>query len=176
MVANAGLKLDLGAVASEVARALSHAEVQGNAAFVSTAVSYPNGTSCVVRIDEDPDGYFVSDDGYGAFTAETMGGLPSFNKVAQISAQRWGVKFDHRSFFVLHVSREQLAGAVVAIANTSVSAVERTVYAMDAIRIRRLLASVKLLAKEHDLTLMSVADLGLGSSTRLLKRRNESAL
>lgn len=138
MVTNFVLKRsDLGAVAAEVARALSFAQMQGDSAFVTTAVTYPNGTSAVVRIDEDSQGYFVSDDGYGALSADLMGAMPTFNKVAGIAAKRWGVQFDHRSFFILHVEKDQLPGAVAAIANTSVNAVERTIYALDALKVKR---------------------------------------
>jgi hypothetical protein len=130
-------RISLSAVADGVAKALSFARVDGTSAFVSTAVTYPNGTASVVRIDEDDSGYFVSDDGYGALSADLMGAMPTFNKVAAAAAQRWGVQFDHRSFFVLHVQRDQLPAAVAAIANTSVSAVERTIYALDAIKVKR---------------------------------------
>jgi hypothetical protein len=131
------MRMSLSAVADEVARAISYAEGRGHSAYVTTAVSYPNGTAAVVRIDEGEDGYFVSDDGYGALCADLMGAMPSFNKVAPIAAHRWGVSFDHRSFFVLKVSRDQLPGAVVAIANTSVNAVERTIYALEAVKAKR---------------------------------------
>lgn len=131
------IQSDLATIANDVARALSYSEIKGHSAFVTTAVTYPNGASAVVRIDEDRDGFFVSDDGYGAQCADLMGAMPAFNKVASSAAQRWGVQFDQRSFFVLHVTQDQLPGAVAAIANTSVNAVERTIYAIDALKVKR---------------------------------------
>lgn len=130
-------RTELSTVADEVARALSFAETRGSSAFVSTAAAYPNGTHAVVRIDDAGDGYFVSDDGYGALCADLMGAMPSFTKVAPVAAHRWGVQFDYRSFFVLRVERDRLPGAVVAIANTSINAVERTVYLLDAAKAKR---------------------------------------
>lgn len=121
-------------IADEVARALSYAQVTTSSAFVTTAVTYPNGSAAVVRLDQEADGFFVSDDGYGALTAEMMGALPTFNKVAPKVAERAGVNFDQRSFFILRVQREQLPAAVSAIANVSARAVERTIYALDQAR------------------------------------------
>ncbi|MFO1147762.1 MAG: hypothetical protein U1E62_05230 [Alsobacter sp.] len=127
----------LKAIADEVARALSYARIRGNGVFVSTAVSYPNGSTVVVRLDEDRDGYFVSDDGHASFIAETMGANFTFTRVAPSVAERAGVKFDQRCFFILHVSREQLPAAVAAIANVSSRAVERTIYALEKERVGR---------------------------------------
>lgn len=122
---------DLKVIADEVARALSYGRVRGSSAYVTTAVTYPNGTAAVVRIDEDRDGFFVSDDGYGAFIAETMAALNTYIRLAPAVAKTAGLHFDQRSMFSIHVPRERLPGAVAAIANASNRAVERTVFAVE---------------------------------------------
>lgn len=128
---------DLARIAEDVSRSLSYARVSGLSAFITTAVTYANGTAVVVRVDETGDEFFVSDDGYGALTAEMMGGLRSFSKVARGVAGRFGVEFDERLFFVLKVSRDQLPAAVAAIANVSALAVERTIYAQETAKPQR---------------------------------------
>lgn len=138
MAPDAGLKMEsLQEIADNVARSLSYARASGTSAFITTAVTYANGSAAVVRIDEDQAGFFVSDDGYGALTAEMMGALPTFNTVAGAVAKRGGVEFDQRSFFVVRVQKEQLPGAVAVIANVSAQAVERTIYAMDQVKTKR---------------------------------------
>lgn len=137
MVQNAFLEANLRQIADEVARSLSFAEVSGHSAFITTPVTYANGTAVVVRLDADADGYFVSDDGYGAFTAETMGALQTFVKVAGGVAKRSGVEFDHRSFFIIRVEKDRLPAAVAAIANVSAAAVDRTIYALENMKVKR---------------------------------------
>ncbi len=137
MVQNAFVEANLKLIADEVARSLSFAEISGRSAFITTPVTYANGTAVVVRLDEDDDGYFVSDDGYGAFTAETMGALQTFVKVAGGVAKRGGVNFDQRAFFIIRVDRDRLPAAVAAIANVSAAAVERTIYALESMKVKR---------------------------------------
>lgn len=130
---NAGLSR----IADDVARSLSYARVAGTSAFITTAVSYANGTAVVVRIDEDNDGFFVSDDGYAALTAEMMGASRSFSKVAGGVAARFGVKFDERLLFIMKASRDQLPAAVATIANVSALSIERTIYAQESAKPKR---------------------------------------
>lgn len=124
-------------IADDVARALASARVRGASAFISTAVRYPNGSSVIVRLDEHPDGFFVSDDGYAAVLADMMGGLPTFTRIAHTIADRSSVSFDHRCFFVAGVPREGLSTCVSFIANASSRSVERTIYAQEHIKIKR---------------------------------------
>lgn len=137
MVQNALIGVNLKQIADEVARSLSFAEISGQSAFITTPVTYANGTAVVIRLDPDADAFFVSDDGYGAFTAETMGALQTFVKVAGSVAKRAGVDFDQRAFFIVRVERDQLPAAVAAIANVSATAVERTIYALESIKAKR---------------------------------------
>ncbi len=127
----------LARIADDVSRSLSYARVSGTSAFITTAVSYANGTAVVVRIDDSGDEFFVSDDGYGSLTAEMMGASRSFAKIAGGVAARFGVEFDERLFFVLRVSRDQLPAAVSTIANVSALSVERTIYAQEAAKPKR---------------------------------------
>lgn len=127
----------LAAIAEEVARALTFARVRGRSAWVGTGVHYPNGTAVMIRIDQDPDGFFVTDDGQGAFAAETMGGSQQYAKAASQVAKRSGVQFDQRCLFSVHVPRNRLPGAVATVANASSRAVERAIYMLDRFRLER---------------------------------------
>lgn len=124
-------------IADEVARSLSYATIEGRSAFVTTAVTYANGTHAVVRLDQDGDGFFVSDDGYASMNAEMFGGTNQFQRIAGDVAKRFGVSYDQRSFFILRASRNQLPAAVAVIANASAVSVERTLYALDRLRVKK---------------------------------------
>jgi len=128
---------DLGAIADGIARGLSYARTAGSSAYVTTPVMYPSGSWVVVRLDEADGGFFVSDDGLGALAADMMSALPTFNKVAGTVAQRFGVEFDQRAFFVVKVTEAQLVGAVATIANSSAHAVEQTIFALDQAKAKR---------------------------------------
>jgi hypothetical protein len=126
---------NLKAVAEAVGRALVETTVKGGSAFISTPLTYPSGAHAVVRIDGTDDRWFVSDDGHGFMEADMMGGLPTFRRVARPLAERAGVKFDDRCFFVLEVDREAIPGAVVIVSNISKQATERTAFALEERRI-----------------------------------------
>jgi hypothetical protein len=119
-------KFDAEAAAGEVARALVTTRASEGIAFVSTPVTYPSGAHAVVRLDGMADKWFVSDDGYGSLEADLMNAATTFRRLAPLVAERAGVAFDQKSLFVVEASREELAGAVVAVANASVEAVRRT--------------------------------------------------
>lgn len=124
-------------IADDVARSLSYATVEGRTAYVSTAVTYANGTHVVVRLDQDGDGFFVSDDGYASQNAETFGGIRQFQNIATDVARRFGVSYDQRSFFIRKVSKNQLPAAVTLIANAAAASIERTLYALDRLKIKQ---------------------------------------
>jgi hypothetical protein len=77
----------------------------------------------------------VSDDGYAYLEADIMGGLTTFRRVARSVAEKAGVKFDERCFFVMEVDRDALPGAVTIISNVSRQAVDRTAMALEERRI-----------------------------------------
>ncbi len=124
-------------IANDVARSLSYAQVEGRSAFVSTAVTYANGTHVVVRLDQDGDSFFVSDDGYASLNADMFGGTHQFQRIAAEVAKRFGVSYDQRSFFILKAEKSQLPAAVTLIANASSASVERTLYALDRLKIKK---------------------------------------
>jgi hypothetical protein len=124
-------------IAQAVARSLSYSRAAGDAAFITTAATYPNGSAVVVRIDGTPAGYFVSDDGYTALTAEMMDALPTFNKVVGPVVERTGLEYEQGSIGAMKVRREQLAGAVAHVATASVVAMERTLIALEQVKVRR---------------------------------------
>ena len=124
-------------IANDVARSLSYAQVDGRSAFVSTSVTYANGTHVVVRLDQDGDSFFVSDDGYASLNADMFGGTHQFQRIATEVAERFGVTYDQRSFFILKAEKNQLPAAVTLIANASSASVERTLYALDRLKIKK---------------------------------------
>lgn len=126
---------NLSAVAEDVARALTHVSVKGGSAFISTPLLYPSGSHAVVRIDGTGDRWFVSDDGSSHLEAELMGGLASFRRIARPMAERAGVQFDERCFFVMEVDRDALPGAVIVVSNVSKQVAERTAFAIEERRI-----------------------------------------
>jgi len=131
MVAQIDLEREtLQAVADEAARSLSFVSMYGNSAFITTAVNYPNGTSVVVRIDEDGKDFYVSDDGQGALCAELFGGDRRFNMIAPQIAEHFYTQYEQRTFFQLKVKRNQLPAAVSYIANASSMAVDRTLLSL----------------------------------------------
>lgn len=137
MVASIGLTTEnLQVIADEVARSLSYATVEGRSAFVATAVNYPNGTGVVVRLDQDGDSFFVSDDGQASLNSDMFGAGHVFPRIASEVAKRFSVEYDHRSFFILKVRRNQLPAAVALVANASSVSVDRTLMALDKIKVK----------------------------------------
>jgi hypothetical protein len=126
---------NLSAIAEHVAQALTHVSVKGGSAFISTPLLYPSGCHAVVRIDGTGDRWFVSDDGSAHLEAELMGGLASFRRIARPMADRAGVQFDERCFFVMEVDRDALPGAVIIVSNVSKQVAERTAFAIEERRI-----------------------------------------
>jgi hypothetical protein len=91
----------------------------------------------VVRLDQDGDYFFVSDDGYASLTSDMFGGAYQFQRIAADVAKRFGVGVDQRSFFILKVARSQLPAAVTLVANASSASVERTLYALDRLKTKK---------------------------------------
>lgn len=114
----------------EVARSLVATEHRVGGSFVRTPIMYPGGACVVVRIEQGEGRFFVSDVGLGQQEADMMGAGMMYAKHARPIAEAAGVRFDNQAFFVLEASREQLAGAVVTIANCSQ---EATIRAGDAL-------------------------------------------
>lgn len=106
-------------VAAELVEVLHRSQVS----YIRTPLLYPSGTIVVVRIDPGISDFIVSDRGMGFDEADMMGGSHMYDRQARPIAEEAGVGFDHRSFFALQVSRAQLAGAVITIANCSQQAV-----------------------------------------------------
>ena len=156
---------NLTAVVEAVGRALIEISVKGGSAFISTPLLYPSGAHAVIRIDGTGDRWFVSDDGYGFLEAEMMGGLPTFRRLARPIAERSGVKFDERCFFVLEVDRDALPGAVTIVSNISKAVVERTAFALEERRIvlsrdvfeERLAAAFGAKAIEHQVPILGAS-------------------
>lgn len=119
-------KQSLTQIADEVARALSYSKSATEGAFVITPLVYPGGGRVVLRIQDSPTGFFVSDNGAGRREADLMGGRAMFSRIAKNAAERFSVRFDSDMIFDLDVSREALVAASIAVANASKFAVEQT--------------------------------------------------
>jgi hypothetical protein len=90
---------------------------------------YPSGSMAVVRVDvQGPDRHFVTDMGSGYLEAEMMGTSLIYARNAAPIAEHAGIRFDHHSFSIVGVSRDQLAGAIIVVANASHQAVALTAY------------------------------------------------
>ncbi len=118
------------AIVDDVVREIVASEHRVGGSFVRTPLLYPSGSTVVVRIEEGADRFFVSDMGFGYQEATMMGAGTMYAKPAGLIAETAGVRFDNQAFFVLEASRDQLAGAVVTIANCSQ---EATIRASDAL-------------------------------------------
>jgi hypothetical protein len=113
-----------------VAREIVATEHRVGGSYIRTPLMYPSGSTVVVRIEQGDNRFFVSDVGLGFQEAELMGAGLLYAKPAHVIATDAGVMFDNQAFFVLEASREQLAGAVVTIANCSQHATMRAADAL----------------------------------------------
>jgi hypothetical protein len=124
-------------IIAELPKAMCQGRVRNTSAFVSTGVMYPNGVVVVVRIDEDRQNFIVSDDGYAAQIAETMGVVLALRRMAPGFASRSGVSFERAAFLLSDVSRDNLHVAVAAVANTSARAMERVIASLGQPKLKR---------------------------------------
>ncbi|MDR3413895.1 MAG: hypothetical protein P4L87_23525 [Formivibrio sp.] len=128
---NAPESKQLRSVMAEVAQQLVAVDQHGTEAFVRVPLLYPSGASVVVRVREEGDTFFVSDFGMGWDEVEMMGASARiYSRHAKIIAENAGVHFDERAFFVLRVSKPQLVGAIVTIANCSQESAAQVAYAL----------------------------------------------
>ncbi|MEO9213809.1 MAG: hypothetical protein ABI242_11765 [Caulobacteraceae bacterium] len=142
-------------IAEDVARGLSKASMLGGRAFIRTPVLFPSGSTVVVVIHEEGGGRFrVSDLGQGSEEADTLGIAASFRTQAAEIAARSGIEFDDHAFIVTALGRDQLVGAVMAVANASGRALERamlrTERGREAASVRRLVAKLERVFPEAD--------------------------
>jgi len=119
---------DFSATVENAARELVSAEFHNGSAFIRTPILYPSGSTVVVRVDDNGKSYFVSDFGMGYQEADLMGASLIYGRHARTIAEMAGIRFDSEAFFVIEVSREQLAGAIATIANCSQEAVALAAY------------------------------------------------
>lgn len=113
-------------VAKEVAQALAYAKETNGVPMVVTPLLYPGGGRVVLRIEQSPEGYIVSDYGSGRREADLMNGGHLFNQIAKKAAERFAVRYDSHMLFDLEVPREALVTASIAVANASKVAVDAT--------------------------------------------------
>ena len=112
-----------------VAGQLVAIEHRPDGAFITTPIMYPSGSMAVVRADVlGHDRHFITDMGMGYLEAEMMGTSLIYARSATPIAEQAGIHFDNHAFSLLDVSRDQLAGAIIAIANASQQAVALAAY------------------------------------------------
>jgi hypothetical protein len=130
-------QMEMREILSELPKALCFGRIRNSSMFVSTGVSYPNGVGAIVRIDSGRGGFVVSDDGYAATIAETMGAVSAFNRIGSGVAGRSGIAFERGAFILSDIGRESLPVAVALVANSSARAIERLVASLEQPRIKR---------------------------------------
>ena len=112
-----------------VAKQLVTIEQRRDGAFISMPLTYPSGSMAVVRVDVlGPECHFVTDMGNGYLEAEMLGATLIYARAARPIADHAGLHFDHHAFSVADVSRAQLPGAIVTIANASQQAAAIAAY------------------------------------------------
>ncbi len=122
----------LAETAEQVARGLAKASMLGGRAFIRTPVLFPSGSTVVVVLHDEGGGrYRVSDLGQGAEEAETLGLAAAYRAQAAEIAKRNGIAFDDPAFVVTRLERDQVAGAVMAVANAAARALERALLRND---------------------------------------------
>lgn len=113
----------------QVARKLISVKLAGREAFIQTPLRYPSGSSSVIRISDEGGSFFVSDYGLGFDEAEMMGASQQlYFRQASAIAMKANVQFDQHAFFIVQVDKERLPGAVIAVANCSLEAVQLTAF------------------------------------------------
>lgn len=115
-------------IVEAVSRELVGVEHTREGAFVRTPVLYPSGANVVVRVTPHAENLFVTDMGFGYQEAELMGSSLVYARHARSIAESAGIQFDSESFFVVEVTRGQLAGAIATVANCSHEAVALAAY------------------------------------------------
>jgi len=104
-------------------------EDRRDGALITMPLMYRSGSMTVVRVDiSASDRHFVTDMGMGYLEAEMMGTSLVYARNAAPIAEQAGIRFDHHAFSLVDVSRDQLAGAVVVVANASQQAVALAAY------------------------------------------------
>ena len=114
-----------------IATQLARAEHFGDFSYISTPLLLPHGGTVVVRVSRSIEGFTVSDHGIGAEEAALINGQHYYSKIAPKVAQDANIGFDQHSFFVVHASEGQLAGAVTSVANCVLAAVTSTFHRVE---------------------------------------------
>lgn len=98
--------------------------------IVGTPLSFPGGGSVVVQVQHlGANDYFVTDMGLAANEAELHGASSRmFRECARSVSEDSGVGFDHQSFFVARADESRLNGAIKAVANCALEAVQMVAF------------------------------------------------
>lgn len=114
---------------------LSHAvtrmmgmRVAGERARLAVPVLYPSGASASVEVVLSGSDCFVSDMAKGQAESEMQGASSFYDHAARSSAERFGVRYDGQSIFVVRTSIDNVETAIAAVANASVSAASAAIF------------------------------------------------
>lgn len=109
-------------IAEQVARELTRVEHGTGRSLIKTALLYPSGTTIVLSVAPGFNGYVISDMGMGYAEAEQIASGPTFVRQATAAAEEAGIAFENHAFIVRDINRDQLVGAAMTVANTSMAA------------------------------------------------------
>lgn len=114
-------------VIQNVLASLLHRHTSDEGSVISLPTLYPSGAPVQVRVSFDGNQYFVNDLGNALNEADMLGAAPrSFQKHARDVAEQYGVLFDNHQIFAIHVSADQLSGAIRVVGSASQRAVVLT--------------------------------------------------
>ncbi|MFC0633567.1 hypothetical protein [Brevundimonas balnearis] len=135
----------LNETAEAVARQIVGVEHGAKRTIIWTPLAYPSGSLVGVRLTHDGSTYSITDMASAYEEARSVRASKSFGRHASHVAEGAGVGFIDRTFFLRGVRKEQLAGAIVALANCAHTAATLSVFKQAALDARE--AEEKLFAR-----------------------------
>lgn len=150
VVTSASASPDLREIAAEISAGLASAEVLGGRAYIRTPLLLPSGASVVVVVEGQGKGRFrISDLGQGCDEAEVLGFSRLYRRHAEEVARLHGLAATNGEFWLADLDREELTGAVMALATAVLRAFERAM--LRAADRRPQTAADRLIARLHRL-------------------------
>ena len=117
-------RTDFAAAVEAASKELVSVDHRRDGSFIRLPMIYPSGAHVIVRVDEaSQNEYFVSDYGMGYSESDMIGATHLYRRHAAQIANHSGISFDGNAFFVVRVSKDQIAGAAATVGNCSLEAV-----------------------------------------------------
>lgn len=114
--------------AEAVARQIVGVDHTSKRSLIWTPLTYPSGSLVGVKLTNGGSHYSLSDMAVSYEETRNVRAQRAFNRHAPKLAEESGVDFDKRAFTLRGIGREQLPGAVIALANCAHSAVTLAVH------------------------------------------------